>query len=170
MKNEFSIISFSANIIVAKLLLLILITVLSQNLFGQAVTEKVTSLKPQAVLINESPYGNSETESANIDYLRNEVNRNSGSKGLIMLYCGKNCQYGEIEAHIRGINLSLRGKGLKEKEFLILHGGFREAFMIEYWVIPENACFPVPNSTIDIKDVKFKGNYKYKIKAYDCCE
>jgi hypothetical protein len=153
----------------SKLLLLVLTTFLSQNLLGQAKTEEVSTLLPKAILINESPYGNSETESANIDSLRNEVKRSLGSKGLMMLYCGKNCQYGEIEAHLRGINFSLRGKGLKNEEFLVLHGGFRESFMIEYWVVPEKACLPVPDSTIDIKNVKFEGTYKWKFVAYDCC-
>lgn len=87
----------------------------------------------------------------------------------MILYCGKNCQYGEVEAHLRGIDLSLRGKGMKENEFLILNGGFKTEFKIEYWLVPENACLPIPKSEVDIKDVKFKRTFKRKVIAYDCC-
>jgi hypothetical protein len=169
MKNKFLKINFSLNYIIPRMLVLVLTISFSQNVFGQEKTENPSPVIPKAKLITSSPYSNSEVESLSIDLLRNEVNRNFRNRGLIIIYCGKTCQYGEIEAHLRGINLSLRGKGLKDKQFLVLQGGYREEFGIEYWLMPENACLPIPDSTIDIKDVKFKGTYKRKFVAYDCC-
>ena len=132
-------------------------------------SKNLDSIKSEAKLIQSGPYQNSEVESLNIDVLRNQMREHPGSKGIIVIFCGKICQYGEIEAHLRGINLSLQGKGL-DKEFVVLNGGFKDKFSVEYWVIPQNACLPIPNSTIKIEDVKFKGNYKRKFVPYDCCE
>ncbi len=143
---------------------------LGQGVFAQDTGKTKTTDKPIAKLIESSPYQTSELASLHIDILRNEMQKNPNSKGLITVYCGKNCQYGEVEAHLLGINISLQGKGLKSKDFIILQSGFREKLTVEYWLVPENACLPIPDSTIDIKDVKFKGTFKRKVVAYDCCE
>ena len=141
----------------------------SQDVFSQNADKIKSDDKSQTMLITSHSYAGSEGESAYIDLLRVAMNRNPESKGLFIFYCGQTCQYGEIEAHIRGINTSLRGKGWKDKEFLIINGGFRKEFNVEYWLVPDNSCLPIPNSTIDIKDVKFKGTHKGKFVAYDCC-
>lgn len=142
--------------------------------FGQCVSaqdksESANIIGEKAELIETSPYINSETASLYIDVLRNAMRKHSNSKGVFVIYCGKTCKYGEVEAHIRGLKDSLNGKGWKSSEFAILQGGYRENLTVEYWLVPENACLPIPNSEIDIKDVKFKGTFKRKFVAYDCC-
>ena len=140
-----------------------------QGILAQNTSDAKTIDKQEAKLIESSPYQTSEIASLHIDMLRNEMQRSSNSKGLIAIYCGKNCQRGEIEAHLLGINIALLGKGVKVKDFIVLQSGFRDKFTVEYWLIPENACLPMPDSTVNTKDVKFKGIYKRKIVYYDCC-
>ena len=150
----------------------ILIVILAALFFvasisAQTVKESNESGKSEARLIHSGPYSTSEEASLYIDVVRNEMH--SMGKGLFVVYCGKVCKYGEVEAHLRGLNLSLRGKGWKVSDFVLLHGGFREKLTVEYWLVPENACFPIPVSTIDIKDMKYKGRYKTSLVPYDCC-
>ncbi|CAN5311640.1 hypothetical protein BH20ACI1_BH20ACI1_32670 [soil metagenome] len=137
--------------------------------FCQTTIAQKTDNQPKAILVESGQYKTSEMASLDIDMWRIEIGKNPNSKGLIIVYCGKKCQYGEVEAHLRGIYLSLRGKGVKKQDYIIFQGGFREEFTIEYWVVPENACLPTPNSTVEIKDVKFKGTYKSTLVPYDCC-
>lgn len=149
---------------------ILIIVVLGLNASAQNNDENKIKLTETARLVESSPYQGSEIASLKIDVLRNEMRNNPNSKGVFVIYCGKNCQYGEVEAHINGLSASLNGKGWKTSEFAILQGGYREELIVEYWMVPENACLPIPKSEIDIKDVKFKGTYKRKFVAYDCCE
>ena len=146
----------------------LLFLVFGQNNFAQ---EKGTNKSEQkATLVQSGSYGNSEVGSAYIDMLRGVMRSDPNNTGVFIIYCGKTCKYGEVEAHMRGLGISLKGKGWKSTEYSILQGGYKENFTVEYWVVPQNACLPIPNSTIDIKDVKFKGTFKGKFVPYDCCE
>lgn len=137
-----------------------------QTMFAQDKSENIIQ---KAEFVNSSGYAGSESESAFIDDLRNMMHNNPNSKGVFVFFCGKICQYGEIEAHIRGLNDSLKGKGWKNSEFAILQGGYKDKFTLEYWMVPEKTGLPIPSSTIDIKEVTFKGTYKRKFVPYDCC-
>ena len=141
-----------------------------QSTFAQDKIDNKDGKERKAELIHSSPYGNSELASAYIDVLRSAMQKHPNSKGVFVIYCGKTCKYGEVEAHIRGLNISLGGKGWKNSEFAILQGGYREKFTVEYWSVPEETCLPIPKSEIDIKDVKFKGTFKGKFIPYDCCD
>ena len=150
------------------LIFALLFLIFGQNIFAQDKSVNISEQK--AELIQSGSYGGSELASAYIDTLRNAMRNNLNSKGVFVFYCGNTCKYGEVEAHIRGLNISLSGKGWKTSEFAILQGGYKEKFTVEYWLIPENVGLPIPNSTINIKDVKFKGTFKGKFVPYDCCE
>ena len=145
-----------------------LLLVFGQNIFAQNKSEKVSEQK--AELIQSGSHGGSELASLYIDMLRNAMQKNPNSKGVFVIYCGKTCKYGEVEAHIKGLSISLSGKGWKNSEFAILQGGYKENFTVEYWMVPEKVGLPIPNSTIDIRAVKFKGTFKGKFVPYDCCE
>ncbi len=110
-----------------------------------------------------------EDASARIDNLINKVNENPNNKGYLIVYCGKSCQYGEVEAHIRGIKLKLNFRNANKNQLIILSGGYQEVSITELWFVPENSCLPKPNSTVDIQDVIFKGLFKRKVVYYDCC-
>ncbi|CAN5577639.1 hypothetical protein BH20ACI4_BH20ACI4_08720 [soil metagenome] len=151
------------------LIFVFFIFLFGQNVFAQENNENKNSIEAKAELLETHPYENSELASLYIDVLRNAMRKHSNSKGVFIIYCGKVCSYGEVEAHIRGLIVSLNGKGWKPAEFAVLQGGYRETLEVEYWLVPENSCLPIPNSEIDIKDVKFKGTFKRKFVAYDCC-
>ena len=151
-------------------LLAFLFLIFGQYIFAQEKSGAKTVDIQKAELIQSGPYQTSELASLHIDVLRNAMQNHRNSKGIFIIYCGKKCKYGEVEAHIRGINISLLGKGWKNTDFSVLQGGFREKLTVEYWLVPEDTCLPIPNSTIDIKDVKFKDTFKGKFVPYDCCD
>ncbi len=146
-----------------------LILLFNQNLLGQEKPKNDTSKDVEAELIKSYSAFKADEASAIIDLLRVEVGKNPISKGLIIVYCGKICQYGEVEAHLRGIRLALQLKSIDTKQFVVISGGFQEKTTTEFWFVPENACPPMPTSSVNFKDVKFKGNFKKQIVDYECC-
>lgn len=104
-----------------------------------------------------------------IDLLRNEVLKNPGSHGLLVVYCGRTCKYGEIEAHLRGIALAFELKGLDPSRYSILVGGYREKTAVEFWFVPKASSYPRINAGIKASEVTYKGNYPRKLVEYDCC-
>lgn len=152
------------------LILTILFLFAEQNIFAQNDANDSTVAIKKAELMQISSYQTSEMVSSDIDVLKNHMKTMPKSKGVFFIFCGKVCKYGEIEAHLLGLDISLRGKGWTKDEYIALNGGFREELTIEYWILPENAGFPIPNSTVEIKDIKFKGKFKGKFVPYDCCE
>ncbi len=162
-----------------KLLLLSLLVFAfsSQSTFAQndEETEDVKTPSPQAYLFDEFPETiQSEDRSARIDGVINELQNNPQSKVAIVFYCGKECLYGEFEAHIRGIKMKLNNRGANSDKFVFIHGGYRKESLIRVWIVPKNADLPLPESTIKFEDVKFKetfkGKFKLKFIAYDCCD
>ena len=155
---------------IIKVSIFILIFVCSFHLtLAQTNSKTEQTSKSEARLIESYRSFKGDEASMIIDLLRKEVAENQGSKGYIIVYCGKVCQYGEVEAHLRGIKLSLSLKNADEKQFIVISGGFQEQTTTEFWFVPENACPPIPNSSIELKNVKFKGTYKQKIVDYECC-
>ncbi len=150
---------------------------LSQQVFAQDNSKIRIAAKPQAELIDLfQVFGSGKTSgitaedaSARIDNLINKVGENPNNKGYLIVYCGKSCQYGEVEAHIRGIRLKLNSRNANKNQFVILSGGYQEVATTELWFVPENSCLPKLNSTVDIHDVIFKGTFKRKVVYYDCC-
>lgn len=121
-----------------------------------------------AVLIDSGNYVNGESESLRIDSLRTYISSNPGAAGTILVFCGNPCKSGEIEAHLKGIEISLMDKGTTGITARL--GGYRDTFTLEYWAIPADACSPVPDSKISINKVRFKGRIKSnKFVPYDCC-
>ncbi len=145
-------------------LLLLSLSISAQEISNPKSNEK-SSIKPFDYFI----YTNSEMGSLRIDNFLYEVNKDKNSKGVLVLFCGKTCQYGEVEAHIRGIKFKLKFRGVNTNDYPILIGGYREETSVEFWIVPENACLPIPKSTVNIEDVKFKGAFKRKIVPYECC-
>lgn len=145
-----------------------LFSAFNQDIVAQHKSDNV--LQQKAELVQSGRHGGSELASLYIDMLRNAMQKYPNSKGVFVIYCGKICKYGEVESHLRGLNLSLKGKGWKPTDYSVLTGGYKENLTVEYWAVPQNACLPVPSSEVNIKDVKFSGTYKGKFVPYDCCE
>jgi hypothetical protein len=123
----------------------------------------------KATLLSSYTTFESDESSMVIDKLLIEISRDPADRGVIVVYCGKTCQYGEVEAHLLGIRLSLKYKGFDSNKVVVISGGYKEKTTTEFWAVPKDACFPVPDSTVAFKDVIFKGNFKKKIVPYECC-
>lgn len=104
-----------------------------------------------------------------IDLLWLELMKNSASKGFIIVYCGKVCRYGEIEAHLRGIELALRLKGADTRRFAVISGGYKEITTTEFWIVPNNSFPPVADSPVLLKAVTHKGRFNKTVVDYECC-
>lgn len=157
------------------LLLLSLVGIFScVNLFAQEAKPNRAGLtinKPVAELIDEFGRLSADDAGSRIDHILVRSSDSSKSIGYIFIYCGKICAAGEIEAHIRGIEVKLwTRKGVDRKRLVILNAGFRDSVSVELWVVPEGACPPVPRSTVQFRDVSFTGKNKRFIEPYDCCD
>ncbi len=139
-----------------------------QSVYGQEISKIKNSATLKAELIDSfQRYDiSSEDADARIDNLSYQLSKNPNSSAFIIVYCGKVCSYGENEAHLRGIEATLTFKKLDKKRFTIISGGFREQFTSELWLVRENACPPIPTSTVNLSGVKFKGMFKRKRVVY----
>lgn len=118
----------------------------------------------------------SEERSARLDALFNELGfynestKDSPSMGYILIYCGKRCRYGEIEAHIRGLELKIHTRGVPRDRLRIIGAGYRESQTVELWIASDGNAAPVPRSTLNIKQVTFTKTTKHIVENYDCCD
>lgn len=135
---------------------------------GQANT--VPKKSEGAVLINELGKTNSEIRSASFDFLFHELYNKPGSTGYVILYCGKSCLYGEVESHIRGIEIKIWLREFDRRRLKVINAGFRDSFSLELWVVPAGASPPTPNPSVNIKDVVFRRGLRLSITPYDCCD
>jgi hypothetical protein len=144
---------------------------LCQSIFAQTDGKTKAASVPKAELIDELDKGlNSEDRSARIDNLLIKLQNDPNSKAAVVFYCGKECYYGEFEAHIRGIKImKLDARKFDSSRFVFIYGGYRTESSVQLWVVPNGAGLPLPESDIKFEDVKFKGKYKYKMITYDCC-
>jgi hypothetical protein len=142
-----------------KILVLSIILLSFQISFGQ---------KAEAKLVESSEYINSEMGSLHIDMLMNELQHVPNGVGYIVIYGGKVNKVGEIEAHLRGLNQAFNFKRIDKGRIKIIQGGFREKLMLDFWVVPPDACPPIPTPAIEIEKVKFR-RVSRKIIPYQCC-
>ncbi len=142
--------------------------------FGQSpVAHSQTSLQ----LIDEfGPGLGSEERSARFDALFSELGfyekarKNSPSIGYVLVYCGKVCRYGEVEAHIRGIELKMHAREVPRSRMRIVAAGYRDKLTIELWIASDNKAAPVPTPALNIKQVTFAKPTRRIVEAYDCCD
>lgn len=137
--------------------------------FGQAVLPTPARTPEPARLVESITTFQGDYSSMIIDRFRVEVFNHKDSKGYIIVYCGRSCRYGEVEAHLRGIELSLRFKGVAANTFKVMAGGYKEKTTTEFWLVPANGCPPPLDSTISIREVKFRSKSKKTVVDYECC-
>ena len=150
--------------------LVVILIVLVGVTSGTAQEGNRQSAIPVAKLLDEFGIVNSEMRSSRFDYLFQELFRSPGSVGYVLLYCGKTCRYGEIEAHIRGIELKTRFRNPDRTKLVVLHAGYRDSFQTELWLVPKGAGAPIARPSIRIQDVTFAERGKRFIEPYDCCD
>lgn len=127
-------------------------------------------IKPTAKLIDEFGIVGSEVRSGRFDRLFQEISQSPNSIGYIFLYCGRKCRYGEIEAHLRGIEIKIGLRRFDRSRLVISNAGFRESFATEFWLVPDGACPPSPRPTLNIRNVMFTKSTARAFEAYDCCD
>lgn len=151
--------------------LVFLVGIACQSAFGQMDSNANPDDRPAAQLLDEwSKSMGSEDRSARYDGFMNMVLADPGNKAVFVFYCGKECYYGEFEAHIRGIvTMKLDDWKIDRDRIVFIQGGYRDETVIRVWVVPQGADFPTPEPTVKFEDVKFKGVYKKTIEVYDCC-
>jgi hypothetical protein len=111
-----------------------------------------------------------EEKSARFDALFQAMQENPGSLAYVFIYCGEKCRYGEIEAHMRGIELKIAGRGFSRDRLNVVGSGYRKDQTVEIWLKTADAYPPSPHSTINIKNVLFTKVTGRFVEAYDCCE
>lgn len=119
-------------------------------------------------LIDQITRSNGEGRSARFDNYFIQLQNDPDSRGIIFVYCGKTCRYGEVESHIRGMELKI-DKRLDRSRVTIMFGGYRDVQEVELWIQPEGACAPVANASVNIKNVTFTKATLKLVEPYDCC-
>jgi len=121
-----------------------------------------------AILVDSWGKENGEGRSARFDNFISRLSNTPSSIGYVMIYCGKSCKNGEVEAHMRGI--MLKTSHFDRSRLVILNSGFKDELTVELWLVPRSACPPAPASTVYMRQVKFVGSQKGSwIEPYDCC-
>jgi hypothetical protein len=127
-------------------------------------------IKPSVELVDHFGTLNSEERSSRFDSLFQQILQKTGSVGYVFLYCGKQCRYGEIEAHQRGIEVKIALRGFDRSRIVVLNAGFREKFETELWLAPDNELAPRPKSTLNIRYIDFAKASRLTREHYDCCD
>jgi len=124
---------------------------------------------PVSQLFDTIGKSNGEVRSMTFDGLFMQLQNIPNSTAYVFVYCGKVCKYGEVESHIRGIELKIDSRKFHRSQIVILNGGFREKQEVEIWTQPIGADPPFPRSTLNIKNVTFSKSNAALIEPYDCC-
>lgn len=124
--------------------------------------------KLKANLYDSYNYFGAEDGNREIGMFSDEVKKSPSNTAYIILYGGRINKLGELDAHLKGIGASLFYHGVEERKTVFVKGGFREKLSIDFWIVPENACPPLPTPTIDFEKVRFRG-FSRKIVPYLCC-
>ena len=112
---------------------------------------------------------NGEGRSAKFDNFFVMLNNSPSLTGYVFVYCGKSCRYGEVESHLRGIELQINRRRFDRSRIVVLPGGYRNDQEVELWVRQSGAYAPVPSPSLNIKDVSFKKAGIRLVEPYDCC-
>lgn len=126
--------------------------------------------KADARLIDQVGNLTGEDRSARFDNLFTEISNNPGSIAYVVLFCGRKCQYGEIEAHIRGIEVKIGLRKVDRSKLVLVNGGFREKFDTELWLVENSSATPEIKPTVNIRYVTFAGTTRRTLEYYDCCD
>lgn len=126
----------------------------------------------KAKLFDTFSYQGGDLAIARLENFYVELTNDENNFGYIIVYGSKIGKRGEINAHIQGIKEYFTYIRKNEyKNYKIISGGFRENLEIELWIVPENACPPLPSPTVEFEKVRYKG-VAPKIYHYWCygCE
>ena len=123
-----------------------------------------------SMLVDEFGKISAEDRTSRFDGLFEEIKNHPDSVGFVFVFCGQTCRYGEVEAHLRGIELKIAGSQFSHDRLVILAGGYRKEQTAELWIKTPGAFPPTPRSTVRIKNVSFTKATNRILEPYDCCD
>lgn len=144
-----------------------LVLAMSMAVYGQN-TNEFSAGEPK-LLGSIDNFKSGEEGSLLLDLLRVELDKGENGRGAVFIFCGKVCQYGEVEAHLNGVRRELNTKKFVAEQIILVAAGYREKTTVEFWYVPPGQCLPMPNSTIKLDDVKMEGKFPKTIVPYECC-
>jgi hypothetical protein len=86
---------------------------------------------------------------ARLDNLMNMLNAEPPSTGYIIIYTPRNGDKRNAARISRVINQSIQFRGFDKSRMTIVEGGFREEFMVEFYLTPAGAELPKATPTLD---------------------
>jgi hypothetical protein len=135
----------------------ILLTLLSPTLFVRASRATTPNRK-----FDEFGDLKCEDEMARLDNFAIQLLHAPRAKGVIIFFGGKTFR-GELpkrgEAEARAARLKpylVRRRGIPKSQIIVINGGYAEEWLAQFWVVPPGARMPSPDSTIQIKGVRFR--------------
>lgn len=152
------------------LLCVLAASAIAQDKPGKTPTLSISKAAASAKLVDEFGLSNSEERSARFDAFFAEISESPGSTGYVLLYCGKQCRYDEIIAHMRGIEVKIALRKFDRSRIVVQDAGFKYSFKTELWIAPEGSAAPRSNSELLVQDVTFTKSGKYIMELYDCCD
>ncbi|MET0648593.1 MAG: hypothetical protein ABW208_18430 [Pyrinomonadaceae bacterium] len=103
-------------------------------------------------------YGNIrfDDEKARLDNYAIELLNDPTAEGHLLCYGGRKGRAGEAERRcVRAKKYLVEVRGIEASRILIVDGGFREALLVESWVVPAGAAPPKATPTVDASEVEF---------------
>jgi hypothetical protein len=83
------------------------------------------------------------------------LQRERSKIGYIIAYAGKRATVGEAKERAeRAKNYLVKVRGLSSLQLKTIDGGYREAPTIELYAVETDGCTPIPNPTVDPRDIQ----------------
>jgi hypothetical protein len=126
---------------------------------------------PAQTKLDEFAYTNAEISMARIDNFLAALHNAPSSQGCIIIYGPRSPKKGEVIAHIQQMPIYFKFRRFDASRITLVDGGYRDsnAVTVTLWIVAPDAPRPVPEDTLDNKQVKFqKGVFRRK-SLYWCC-
>ncbi len=122
--------------------------------------------------IDEFGYSNAEQSMARIDNFLVALQNSPSSQGYIIVYGPRSPKKGELRAHIEQMPVYyFNFRRFDASRITIVEGGYRDSntVTITFWSTAPDDPKPVPEGTLDKKEVKFLKSVFRKKSLYLCC-
>lgn len=111
-----------------------------------------------------------ESEMAHLDNLTIELQNTAGARAYIFIYGGKRGTYRD-EVRVRGACIKrylIETRGVSPDRIEIIDGGYRESFVVEVWIVPNDKPVPTAAPTVNAKSVRFKKGKMTRYREPGC--
>jgi hypothetical protein len=100
-----------------------------------------------------------QNEKAHLDKIAKSLDKSGPNSVLYLVaYAGRSACVSEAEWRVtRAKRYLVEAHHIEENRLITVNGGFRESFAIELFVLPNNACGPLPTPTLRAGEVQISG-------------